>query len=377
MSAKLPFAESRVTGKMVSVVSVPSGLACNCVCPGCGSDLVAKKGTQTTHHFAHHSTEACRGGLETALHQMMKQVIENKRQVIWPEEKGTVRIDGEYGNDPITMNSYEIPGRGVKTIKNLQVEKADGPYIPDIQGVIDGQKIWIEVMVTHACTDEKLAWAQNHNRAVLQISLGRICNFLHANPSTPADEVLAALEAVIEDQKSVSQGFYQWLVNGELKAAKDKAKAALDVNFPLFIKDMRKKRRQYFFKTNEWLRTKSDSDRFSFFERTWSWDRADWPACCDIDIDGAFDHDRKLWQAQTVWNLLSFGERRSEEYRGLVDVEKLDDLANSCLKLKNDRVKETIIDYLEALINSGPFTIDGHKYEIQKDNSKYFWSELS
>ena len=55
-------------GKAVRVSEVSRGLACECVCPGCGGQLVAKKGMQRAHHFAHANTVDCDGLGESALH---------------------------------------------------------------------------------------------------------------------------------------------------------------------------------------------------------------------------------------------------------------------------------------------------------------------
>ena len=46
-------------GKLVDINDVPSGLECECTCPGCGGKLVAKKGEDTAHHFAHYRIQDC------------------------------------------------------------------------------------------------------------------------------------------------------------------------------------------------------------------------------------------------------------------------------------------------------------------------------
>ena len=61
MDIKLPFGLQN--GKLVDISFVESGLACNCVCPCCKQQLVAKKGNIKGHHFAHHNKEDCKGGI--------------------------------------------------------------------------------------------------------------------------------------------------------------------------------------------------------------------------------------------------------------------------------------------------------------------------
>ena len=42
-------------GKMVHVDDVPRGLECNCTCPHCHEQLLARHGRVNAHGFAHHS----------------------------------------------------------------------------------------------------------------------------------------------------------------------------------------------------------------------------------------------------------------------------------------------------------------------------------
>lgn len=51
-------------GQLVMIEDVESGLACGCVCPACGTQLVARKGQIRLHHFAHHSAKPCEYGAE-------------------------------------------------------------------------------------------------------------------------------------------------------------------------------------------------------------------------------------------------------------------------------------------------------------------------
>jgi hypothetical protein len=54
----IPFAIHKATGKVVDISSVDAGLNCGCICPGCYTDVVAKKGDTNRWHFAHHLLEA-------------------------------------------------------------------------------------------------------------------------------------------------------------------------------------------------------------------------------------------------------------------------------------------------------------------------------
>lgn len=62
-------------GRLISIRQVGRGLQPDCLCPACGSPLIAKKGPIRQHHFAHKSGRACENAAETALHLLAKQVI--------------------------------------------------------------------------------------------------------------------------------------------------------------------------------------------------------------------------------------------------------------------------------------------------------------
>ena len=61
-------------GKIINIMDLPvesKGLQCDCVCPGCGGRLVARKGAKKKHHFAHYN-EPCNlvAAQQTALHML-------------------------------------------------------------------------------------------------------------------------------------------------------------------------------------------------------------------------------------------------------------------------------------------------------------------
>lgn len=70
--------------KLVHIDDVEKGLACNCICPYCKTQLVAKKGNHNAKHFAHYKLADCNHGTETALHIMAKNIIAQTRKVFVP-----------------------------------------------------------------------------------------------------------------------------------------------------------------------------------------------------------------------------------------------------------------------------------------------------
>ena len=79
MRVRIPFARS-TEGVMVTVNQVARGKACNCTCLICGMPLIARKGNQKIHHFAHASAEEnhrCQtvGLNESPWHKQLKQSV--------------------------------------------------------------------------------------------------------------------------------------------------------------------------------------------------------------------------------------------------------------------------------------------------------------
>lgn len=121
------------TGRMRGIDEVEQGLACNCVCPECGSPLVARKGAVRVHHFAHQGAR-CTTGAETALHRMAKQIVADERRLVLPgQDTPTPYQDAALPDDMCW------PGRR-----------------PDVVLWSDSATLHVEVTVTHRCGPEKL-----------------------------------------------------------------------------------------------------------------------------------------------------------------------------------------------------------------------------
>ena len=129
---------------LVHVSSVPSGLACECTCPSCGGQLVAKKGISQIHHFAHYDVEECKAGYETSLHLLAKSII---------SEYKTVLIPAVYlvGSDP----RWKIAHEKHVLFDEVVLEISQGNMIPDIIGSIGDKQLYIEIRVSHAVDEVK------------------------------------------------------------------------------------------------------------------------------------------------------------------------------------------------------------------------------
>ena len=71
-------------GNLISIDEVESGLKCNCFCPVCNSQLVARKGEKKVHHFAHYNSSECESYGESMLHLVAKKIIEENKYIMIP-----------------------------------------------------------------------------------------------------------------------------------------------------------------------------------------------------------------------------------------------------------------------------------------------------
>lgn len=130
---KLPF--GRRGREILHISQVVRGLECNCQCPDCGADLVARKGPEVAHHFAHHETGECRFAPESALHWYAKHLIAVHPAFRTPSI-GTVR-------------------ENVLQVTESRLEQKIGDVIPDVQLNTDGGLLLAEIWVRNAVRAEK------------------------------------------------------------------------------------------------------------------------------------------------------------------------------------------------------------------------------
>ncbi len=159
---KLPYGELS-DGRIVHVSEVTSGAACGCVCPGCGTTLVARKGDLNEHHFAHQSVTDCRHALESALHKLAKEVLHDRREILLPE----VRADTG-GRSLVTHPA------AVYRFDEAFLEPHLGDIVPDVIVQRGEHRLLVEMYVTHRCGPEKIERIRRAGSSCLEVDLSGI-----------------------------------------------------------------------------------------------------------------------------------------------------------------------------------------------------------
>ena len=144
--------------KLVHIDDVEKGLACNCICPHCKTQLVAKKGNHNVKHFAHYELADCNHGTETALHLMAKNIISQTRKIFVPY---------------IPKSEYDLSNRGkIMLFENAILEKQLSDNIRgDIVLYCGHSFLNVEIKVTHEVDPLKKLRLYNENLRTIEIDL--------------------------------------------------------------------------------------------------------------------------------------------------------------------------------------------------------------
>ncbi len=194
---KRTVAKSSTTGEHVHIENANKGLACDCVCPGCGRPMVAHKGVRRQHfqHAAEVEGRTCTSSGETALHKFAKKALASAL---------TLRLPALSESDG--RRSVEVVEEGVFEFESATLEKRDGEVIPDVVCLKGKRRLHVEFMVTHACGPEKMECIRKLDVGAIEIDLSGYRDF-------PLSEVASAI---------LSDAPRKWLHNPKSLAAREK-----------------------------------------------------------------------------------------------------------------------------------------------------------
>lgn len=76
--------KDKETGRIKTIDEVDNGLACNCVCPNCGEDLVAVQGEKTEWYFRHNEQSDCDLYRERGLLALAQEILADNAEIKIP-----------------------------------------------------------------------------------------------------------------------------------------------------------------------------------------------------------------------------------------------------------------------------------------------------
>ncbi len=159
---------------LVSIDQVEKGLACNCICPACKAQLVAKKGEKNKHHFAHHNGSSCATGYQTSLHLLAKDLINEKKMIKIPPVYCEMFREDEKDPKGYTFKKEKISEATLLEDVKVSLEQKDNGIIPDIIVEYKDRKLYVEIYVSHKVDDNKKTIVQNNNVSMMEIDLSDV-----------------------------------------------------------------------------------------------------------------------------------------------------------------------------------------------------------
>lgn len=146
---------TRALDETDEITSIDNGKGCNCHCIVCQTPLIARQGKKNSWHFAHDTSSGdvdCAWSGETELHLRVKEYLSIAKSIDVP-----IGI-----HNPVT-ESIEI--------ENALVEMRFDPTrrIPDVTVFSNGERVFIEVAVTHFCGPQKIKELKENNANALEL----------------------------------------------------------------------------------------------------------------------------------------------------------------------------------------------------------------
>jgi hypothetical protein len=205
-------------GELVHISKVEQGLACECICPSCKAQLIARKGDVNTHHFAHYSLNDCERAVETSLHLLAKKILKETHSIRLP----AITLDFGY-NDWVTncgttgqcTQPFILYKENIYAIDNVLLEQRIETIIPDVIVYIKNKPLLLEIYVTHKVDSEKLQKIQSLDLATIEIDLS-------SYDSDFNEQVLKKILGETTDDK-------YWIYNKKLNQGKSKFSKAIDI----------------------------------------------------------------------------------------------------------------------------------------------------
>lgn len=156
-------------GRLVHVSEVRRGLGCDCTCVMCGNKLIARKGQQRRHHFAHKTETNCLGSAETALHLVSKELIAELSSIALPPYNFTKTKKTKSG--AVVSHQQLIAKGGEARITAAVVESTCNGFVPDVILDCGHKKLIIEIAVTHKVDRDKMRHIRKHDLPTIEIHL--------------------------------------------------------------------------------------------------------------------------------------------------------------------------------------------------------------
>lgn len=210
----LPFAERRADGHLVSPEEVERGLACDCTCPGCGHSVIARQGTEKVWHFAHHRAPMCSDGYQRSVHELAKQLLRERKELLVPALEAVVGAIDAYGRR-LEENELVFESKSVPLDECRATVKLDD-VTADVLGRLRDHEVLVEVTVFHRLMPDKEARLLATGLPSLEIDLSVF-------------KTTQATRKLVEEALFQNSANRRWLFHPKLAAAEATVRERLQV----------------------------------------------------------------------------------------------------------------------------------------------------
>ena len=162
-------------GKVVEVKQVERGLACQCICLGCGGRLVAKQGTKVVWHFAHEQPSEGLSCGESALHLAAKAALQTLSSLWLPSATWRLESLHDILGREVPVNVVGAKRETGVSAVELEVSRActDGGIRLDALLATTQGPVGVEIRVKHAVDEVKKSRLADLKMPVVELDLSR------------------------------------------------------------------------------------------------------------------------------------------------------------------------------------------------------------
>jgi hypothetical protein len=161
---KIPYGKK--DGELIHISQAKRGLKCGCLCPGCGSPLIARKGDIQAHHYSHKpNTFHCNS--ETYIHLTAKDILKKRIETALQDEQ---YLEFNWWCNPCFK---EYTGNLLKKAATVEVEKSLGICRPDLV-LLDAEgnpTNLIEIVVKHKPEEHVVQFVKENKLGLIEFHL--------------------------------------------------------------------------------------------------------------------------------------------------------------------------------------------------------------
>lgn len=205
-------------GRLSDISQFESGLVEDGKCPCCGSALVAKRGSERAHHFAHYSATDCNAAVETSLHLAAKQVLVDSVLAGTPF---FAPASGKSDFEKMKFPPIDMPFTEVQCEKSVFLSKKH--CRPDAVGIWNAAHLAIEICVTNPVDEERKAFYEFAGLDCIEIDLGDLQKQFQMTKALNLNEIAhAVLKGRINKTWICRRGYLVYILRQEPEILKTK-----------------------------------------------------------------------------------------------------------------------------------------------------------